>query len=47
MFPFLHLFLLTLTNDSMTLSVQVLMEIHTRKSASVQDDWEEQLCGAL
>ena len=39
-FPSLFFFMI-LTN------VQVLMEIHTRKSASVQDDWEEQLCGAL
>ena len=29
------------------LSFQVFMEIHTRKSASLQNDWEEQLCGAL
>ena len=35
-------------NDSDDLlSIQVLMEIHTRKSASVENDWEEQLRGAL
>ena len=39
-FPSLFFFMI-LTN------VQVLMEIHTRKSTSVQDDGEEQLCGAL
>ena len=44
---FTFIIIMTLMNDSMTYLSQVLMEVHKRKSASVQNDWEKQLCRAL